>query len=84
MRWHTLCTQPSDVVAALDTASPVLFGTQGNLLSFLARTKPPDPPARTRLVCERYGAKTPHDAFDDSGYGWYAQMWRYPSRLGNA
>jgi hypothetical protein len=74
MRWHTLCTQPSDVVAALDTASPVLFGTQGNLLSFLARTKPP----------ERYGAKTPHDAFDDSGYGWYAQMWRYPSRLGNA
>jgi hypothetical protein len=22
------------------------------------------------------GAGTPHDAFDDSGYGWYAQMWR--------
>jgi ribosomal protein L37E len=54
----------------------ILFGARGNWLSFLARTKLPDPPARTRLVCKRCGAETPHDAFDDSGYGWYAQMWR--------
>jgi ribosomal protein L37E len=45
-------------------------------LSFLARTKLPDPPARSRLVCKRCGAETLYDAFDDSGYGWYAQMWR--------
>ncbi len=54
----------------------ILFGTRGNWLSFLARTKLPDPPVRTRLVCKRCGADTLHDIFDDSGYGWYAQMWR--------
>jgi hypothetical protein len=32
MRWHTLCTQPSDVVGALDTASPDPLRDAGKLV----------------------------------------------------
>jgi hypothetical protein len=42
-------------------------------LSFLDRTRRPDPPERTRRFCESCGADTPHDSFDDCGYGWYAR-----------
>src|SRR5258707_10909983 len=46
-----------------------------NRLSFLTRDGPP-PPERTERFCDRCGADAPHDTSDDTGYGWYAQMWR--------
>jgi hypothetical protein len=54
----------------------IAFGTWGNWLSFLGRAVPPAPPERTQRFCERCGGDTPHDSYDDTGYGWYAQMWR--------
>src|SRR5260221_14165639 len=57
------------------TLRRLVFGLRGYWLSFLARDGPP-PPERTERFCERCGADTPHDSHDDTGYGWYAQMWR--------
>jgi hypothetical protein len=54
----------------------IAFRTRGNWLSFLARIRPPVRPERTERLCESCGGDTPHDSYDDTGYGWYAQMWR--------
>jgi hypothetical protein len=52
------------------------FGAWGNRLSFLTRGRRLNPPQRSSRRCEGCDAETPHDGYDDAGYGWYAQMWR--------
>ena len=37
---------------------------------------PRSPPERLRRPCEDCAAETPHEAFDEMGLGWYAQIWR--------
>ncbi len=54
----------------------IVLGTRGDWLAFLAGNTPPEPPERISLFCESCRADTPHNAFDDSGFGWYAQMRR--------
>ena len=52
------------------------FAAPGNCRSSLARTMPTDRAERTERFCKGCGADTPHDNYDDTGYGRYAQMWR--------
>ena len=52
------------------------FGTWGSWLSSLYRIRPSVQPERSRRHCEGCADETPHDGYDDTGYGWYAQMWR--------
>jgi hypothetical protein len=55
--------------------SRIAMGARRNWFSFLARGRPP-PPSRTQRFCEACGEDSPNDSFDDTGYGWNAQMWR--------
>jgi hypothetical protein len=59
-RWHTLCTQPGDVVAALDTASPVPLRDARKLVIVsrphqAARSTGADPPG-LQTLWHRYPA----------------------------
>jgi len=45
--------------------------------SLIAAELPRNPPAeRVRRFCDDCEKETPHEAFDELGLGWYAQIWR--------
>ena len=54
----------------------IILGARGNWRAFLHGATPPDPPVRVLVFCRSCEAETPHDGFDDNGFGWYAQMSR--------
>jgi hypothetical protein len=54
----------------------IIHGTRGNWRAFIAGDMPPVAAARSCVFCRSCQADTAHDRFDDSGLGWYAQIWR--------
>jgi hypothetical protein len=54
----------------------IVLQTRGDWLAFLAGNTPPEPPEPMFLFCESCRAETPHNAFDESGFGWYTQARR--------